>query len=187
MKILVITPKSGTPKYLSDYKKIFAELKKHVVSIETTFQRTYLNDVPKLKKIEELAETENTYRYLHDSAIKRAIFRADAIVIEATYPSFRLGFEAFFALSQQKPILVISKKRNYGKLINQPNFFGAKYNDFTLPDEIEKFVRHVRQFKLRHRFNLFISDVHKNHLDQEAKKYNISMSDYIRKLIEKDM
>jgi hypothetical protein len=124
---------------------------------------------------------------LHDSAVKRAIFRADAMVIEASEPSFRLGFEAFFALSQQKPVLVLSRSRDYSHLIDQPNLFGAKYTDFTLPDEIEKFLRHVKENKLRNRFNLFISDAQRKHIEQSAKFYNVSKSDYVRKLIEADV
>lgn len=187
MKIFLTVSKSGLMKYKDVYSAVLKELEDQGAKVEATFVKTYLNKTPKLKQIKDLAASEDSYRYVHDKAIRQAIFRADGVVIEASYPSFRLGFEAFFALSQQKPVLVLSRSRNFGKLIDQPNFFGSKYNDFILPDEIGKFLKHVKQFKLRNRFNLFISDTDREHLEKAAKQYNISKSDYIRKLIQGDM
>ena len=53
--------------------------------------------------------------------------------------------------------------------------------------KIQKFLRHVKQFKLRNRFNLFISDTQREHLEKVAKQNNVSKSDYVRKLIEGDI
>lgn len=186
MKIFFTVSKSGFPKSAKDCKQIMAELKSQGISVVATFDKSYWKGTPWGKMAEDLTISEDRYRYLHDSAVKRAIFRADAVVIEASYPSFRLGFEAFFALSQQKPVLVLSQFQNFGHLIDQPNLFGAKYTPFTLPDEIEKFLRHVRHHKLRSRFNLFISDCQREHIKEAAKYYNVSRSDYVRKLIDTD-
>lgn len=187
MKIFFTVSRSGLGKHLKDYEAALSELKRQKVSVETTFTKTYLNRKPSLKKVKGLETSEEEFRYVHDSAVRQAVIWADAVVIEASYPSFRLGFETFFALSQQKPVLVLSKTHNYGNLIDQPNFFGARYTDFTLPDEIEKFIRHVRAYKLRNRFNLFISDSHKIHLEKSAASHSVSMSDYLRRLIDKDI
>lgn len=186
MKIFLTVSKTGLTKFAETYNAVLKELHARGAQVEATFVKTYLNNIPKYKEIKDLASSEDDFRYVHDSAVRQAIFRADAVVIEASYPSFRLGFEAFFALSSQKPVLVLSKFHNYGKLVDQPNFFGAKYSSFTLPDEIEKFFRHVKKYKLRNRFNLFISDEHRRHIEKAAHHYNISKSDYVRKLIEGD-
>ncbi len=187
MKIFLTVSKSGLSKFGRIYEAVLQELKDQGVHVEATFTKTYLDKSPKLKKVKDLASSVEKFRYIHDSAVRQAIFRADAVVIEASYPSFRLGFESFFALAQQKPVLVLSKFHNYSYLINQPNFFGAKYTDFMLPDEIEKFLKHVKRYKLRNRFNLFISDSHRHYLEKASKHFHISKSDYIRKLIEKDL
>ena len=187
MKIFLTVSKSGLPKLLESCKLIKSELINQGASVVATFDKGYWKGTSWGKVAEDLTISEDRYRYLHDSAVKRAIFRADAMVIEASEPSFRLGFEAFFALSQQKPVLVLSRSRDYSHLIDQPNLFGAKYTDFTLPDEIEKFLRHVKENKLRNRFNLFISDAQRKHIEQSAKFYNVSKSDYVRKLIEADV
>lgn len=186
MKIFFAIPKGGLDTLEKTYKKIIEELKREKVSVITQYEKNYLNKEPRLKPIKDLVFSEDEYRYAHDTAVRKAIFRCDAVVVEASYPSFRLGFETFFALSQQKPVLVLSKIRNYGHLVDQPHFFGAKYTGFTLPDEIKKFIKHVREYKLRNRFNLFISDNHKDYLEKAAKQYGISMSDYVRKLIDND-
>ena len=174
-------------KFEKSYMAVLEELKAQGALVETTLVKTHLNKTPKLKAIMDLTDSEDAYRYVHDSAVRQAILRSDGVVIEASYPSFRLGFEAFFAISAQKSVLVLSQYRNYAHLIDQPHFFGAKYTPFTLPDEIEKFLRHIRQYKLRNRFNLFISDAHKQFLEKTSVQHKLSKSDYVRKLIEKDM
>lgn len=187
MKIFFTCSKTALNKYRRLYTAVLNELKKSKVNVEATLDRSFLDQTPELKKVQNLGLREDSYKYVHDTAVRQAIYRCDAIVIEASYPSFRLGFETFFALSLQKPVLVLSKFQNYANLINQPHFFGAKYTDFTLPDEIEKFVRHVKKYRLRNRFNLFISDKQKGHMDEMGKRYAVSKSDYLRMLIDKDI
>lgn len=167
------------------YMDVLGELERQKVNVKTTIRKDHYNR--DLKEIEtDITASEEKYRYENDQGVRQSIFGADAVVIEASYPSFRLGFEALYALNQNKPVLVLSKHRDYSKLIDQPHFFGAKYTKFTLPDEIEKFIRHVEKHKLRNRFNLFISDDHKKYIEESAKHYGVSMSDYIRKLVEAD-
>lgn len=186
MKIFLTVSKTGVKKYHRKYYAVLQELERQGAIVEATFVKTYLNKKPNLKKVKDLSISENTYRHVHDFAVRKSIFRSDGVVIEASYPSFRLGFEAFYALSQQKPVLVLSTLNNYAHLIDQPNFFGSKYSDFTLPDEIEKFINHVKKYKLRNRFNLFISEKQKEHLGNLSRRYGVSMSDYLRGLIDKD-
>ncbi|HCM82270.1 TPA: hypothetical protein DIS60_02805 [Patescibacteria group bacterium] len=187
MKIFLMVSKTGMVKFEKSYIAVLEELKAQGAHVEATFVKTYLNKMPQLKAVKDLTNSEDTYRYVHDSAVRQAILRSDSVVVEASYPSFRLGFEAFFALSAQKPVLVLSHYHNYAHLIDQPHFFGAKYTSFTLPDEIEKFLRHIKQYKLRNRFNMFISNNQRLHIEKTAVRYNVSKSDYVRKLIEKDM
>ena len=174
------------PQARDTYLRVLKELETHVsIKLITTIKKDhYPKELKHLKM--DLTTADGKYRYVNDRGVKRAIFEADGVIIEASYQSFRLGFEAMYALSQNKPVLVLSKFRDYSKLIDQPNFFGAKYTEFTLPDEIDKFLKHVEKHRLRNRFNLFISDEHKKHLEKKAKFYGVSMSEYVRKLIEED-
>lgn len=183
MNIFLTVSRTGMKKHLYDYKKVLSELESHGVKVFATFARQYADQ---LKSFRKSAKTTKEKKYANDMAIRKAIARSDAIIIEASYPSFRLGFEAFYALSLEKPVLVLSRYEDYSNLIDQPNFFGAKYTDFTLPDEVEKFLKHVKEYKLRIRFNLFISESHKEKLEKAAKHFNVSMSDYLRKLVEED-
>lgn len=187
MKIFYTVSKTGMAKFGLEYQFVLDELKKRKLDVIATLDRSYRAHMTKLKNVSDISNSEDKYKYVNDSAVKRSIFICDAVIIEASYPSFRLGFEAHFALSQQKPVLVLSKKRNYSNLIDSPNFFGAKYSEFTLPDELDKFVSHVRKYKLRNRFNLFVSDQEKEHLKKAAKINSVSMSSYIRKLVQKDL
>jgi len=173
--------------YETEYKNVLRELKRQKITITETFHENYLFKGPLTQGPKNNLRGEDKYQFKHDSVMRKAISKCDAVIIEASYPSFRLGFEANFALSQQKPVLVLSKTLDYPLFMNHPNLFGAKYTDATLSDEITKFLKHVKEYKLRSRFNLFISEKHKEYLEKEAKHFGISMSDYIRKLIENDM
>jgi len=184
MKIFLTVSRTGIKKYLKDYQKVLDELKRNKVQVFATFVKEYAEQ---LKTFRKYARSKKQKQFANDIAIRRAIINSDAVVIEASYPSFRLGFETFYSLTMQKPVLVLSKNRNYAGLIDQPHFFGAKYTDFTLTDEIDKFLKHVKHYKLRGRFNLFISEMHREHLEKSAKHFGVSMSDYIRKLIEEDV
>lgn len=187
MKIFLIGSRSGLKKYRKRYELVLKELKEQRAEVKATFNLTYLDSYPKLKKVKDLSILGGKYKHIHDSIVRESILNSNGVVIEASYPSYRLGFETFYTLSQQKPVLVLSKTRDYSKLVDQPNFFGAKYTNFTLPDEVEKFLKHVKEHKLRTRFNLFISETHKQHIKRKAKKYGVSMSDYIRMLIDKEI
>lgn len=183
MKIFYTVSKTGMTKYLDTYQKVLDEVKKHNVEVFATF-KTFPT---LLKKFREKSISKKDKKYARDRVTRKVISKVDAVIIEASFPSFKLGFEAFYALSLQKPVLVLSKNKDYSGLIDQPNFFEARYNEFTLPDEIEKFIKHVESYRLRTRFNLFISDRHKQQLSKKARLYGVSMSDYIRKLIEEDV
>lgn len=95
MKIFLTVSKSGFPKFAENCEQIMAELKNQGASVAATFDKSYKKGTPWKKVTEDLSTSEDSYRYVHDLTVKRAIFRADAVVIEASYPSFRLGFEAF--------------------------------------------------------------------------------------------
>jgi hypothetical protein len=188
MKVFFTCSRNGSKieKYYRQSYQVLQELKRLKVSVESTLEKSYLNGAPDLKRVKDLSINESDFKYVHDTSVRQAIRRNDAMIIEASYPSFRLGFEAFYALSIKKPVLVLSASKNYAGLISQPHFFGAKYTDFTLPDIIEKFIKHIRQYKLGTRFNLFISQAQKQKLDLMSRQYHVSQSDYLRGLVDKD-
>jgi hypothetical protein len=185
-KIFFTVSKTGRYQYSHINHLILDELRRSKVKVISTVDEQYLSEFPQLQKGPSLSEMEQDHKYTHDILVKRAILLCDAVIVEASHPSFRLGFEAHLALTQQKPVLVLSQTTNFGNLINHPNFFGVKYSEFTLPDEIEKFLRHVKKFSLRNRFNLFVSDHERDYLKQVSQLHGISMSSYIRKLIQQD-
>lgn len=187
MKIFYTVSRTGVAKFGREFQLVLDELKKRNLDVIATMDRSYRKYLVDLRNVPDVSQSEDKYKYVNDSAVKRAIFISDATIIEASYPSFRLGFEAHLALSQQKPVLVLSKERNYANLIDSPNFFGAKYTEFTLPDILDNFISHVKKYKLRNRFNLFVSDNEKEYLKKAAKVNGVSMSSYIRKLVQKDL
>ncbi len=187
MKIFYTVSRSGLhdgPKDIRQaYFKVLKMLEDQDVEVITTIRKQhYPRNLRILKR--DLTTATDKFRYINDKGVRKSILTSDGVIIEASYQSFRLGFEAMYATAHNKPVLVLSKYHDYSKLIDQPHFFGAKYTEFLLPDIIENFLKHIEQNKLRNRFNLFISDKHKAHLEKAAKYYGVSMSDYLHKLIE---
>ena len=185
-KIFYTVSKRNLESHFDEYLFVLNELKRFKdIKVVSTIEKTYLKN-SKYKKVKDLAlKTSPEYRFIHSRNVRRAIYEADAVVIEASYQSFRLGFEAHYSVSLRKPTLVLSKFDDYGKLIDAPNFFGYKYTEFLLPDILEKFISYVKRNKLRERFNLFLSKEHKKILAENAKKLGVTQSEYIRMLIEK--
>lgn len=189
LKIFYTVSRTGLhngPKEIKQaYLNVLKILEQKGVEVITTIRKQHYPKELRTLDI-DLTTASEKYKYINDKGVRKSILTADATIIEASYQSFRLGFEAMYATAHSKPVLVLSKYRDYSKLIDQPHFFGAKYTEFLLPDIIDNFLKHVEQNKLRNRFNLFVSDKHKKHLEKAAKYYGVSMSDYVRKLIEQD-
>ena len=66
---------------------------------------------------------------IHYEFIRHGIANADAVIIESSEEDFRVGHEATLAIIYKKPVLCLSQKQDFGKLIYHEGFTGLQYTD----------------------------------------------------------
>ena len=116
---------NGPKEIKHTYLNVLKILDKQGVRVITTIRKQHYP--AELRKLDiDLTTETKKYKYINDKGVRKSILTSDGVIIEASYQSFRLGFEAMYATAHGKPVLVLSKYRDYSKLIDQPHFFGAK-------------------------------------------------------------
>lgn len=170
MKILFLYARSGKKLYQESFERT-----KDIIKKDNRFSLILLSD------------DNDRIVSEHYKTTRRAIFEADAVIIDNSHSSFKLGHEATLAIKSNKPTLVISQHENLSKLISHKLFFGAKYKRLTQKEIIKKFLDNVDRNKLSERINLFISKDQKDHLLKNQAENKQNFSEYIRELIDKDI
>lgn len=188
MKVFYTSAFKGRSMYKNYVNQVFEVIKSFEdIELTSTQDRSYLAREPEAKQVDDLKFLEDRYKYVHYNSVKRAIFEADAVIIDATSRSFRLGHEATLAVQQGKPTLVLSQHKDYSNLIDHPHFFGAKYHRLTLKEIVRKFLKHAQRTTLKHRFNMFTSDDQKEFIEKKSVELGINKSEFVRSLIEEEM
>jgi hypothetical protein len=184
MKIFFTCSQSGR-NYVEDYRLVMRLIKENRNKPELIATE----DLSYLKLAEELKKDNKNVKYLHAETVRRALYEADGVVIDASQPGFRLGHEATLAMLKNKPVLVLSQSQDYSDLMDFKNFYASKYNPKDLSQLqyiIDNFLEKVKAESLAVRFNMFISDGDKAYLEKKAKEKEITMSEYVRFLIKAD-
>ncbi len=121
---------------------------------------------------------------LHYEAIRRGILWADAVVIEISHESFQLGHEATLAMQAKKHVLCLSIHEDYSLKLDNRYFHAARYNQATIAEQIESFLKLARRDLLSRRFNLFLTSAQLQFVKQKGEESGDGASDYIRSLID---
>ncbi len=181
MKVFYTASFYGKKKYQKYYDLVLAAIEKNKVELIATEKGNY-------KQI--LSETDKaklpTDRLIHYEAIRKGILWADAVVIEISNEDFQLGHEATLAIQAKKPVLCLSIHENFSEKINNRYFFAAKYNEDTVDEIIETFIKRAQKNILSQRFNLFLSPSQIQYLEKNATERKMNKSEYLRALIDKD-
>ncbi|MDQ6985869.1 MAG: hypothetical protein Q9M91_00240 [Candidatus Dojkabacteria bacterium] len=203
-KVFFTCAKSGREKHIDDFRTVLKAIEKHkevklytpeggdTAGYRLTNGVNYLEVYKKrrkniIKNIDDLKYDSTENKYVHHDAIRMCIMIADAVIIDGTHPSFRLGYEATIATQHKKPTLVVSKTKDYSDLINAPYLYGAIYTKYTISEIVTNFLNEAKKKALRHRFNLMISDEEKEYLDQKSLFEGVSKAEYIRNLVRNDL
>ncbi|BCX13754.1 MAG: hypothetical protein KatS3mg085_286 [Candidatus Dojkabacteria bacterium] len=182
MKIFVATPHNFRETLQIYYDLIEQELKKFSCKVLVS---NFEGSKKLLKPIEmnSLRDDED----IHYETIEKGILWADILIFELTAQDLLLGYHLNNALNLKKNTLGLSLKTNINKKINNDHFESKIYNKNNLKTILKEFLIKSEPLPLNIRFNMFLSQTHETYLNCQSKKHNISKSDYIRDLIEKDM
>lgn len=172
----------GRRYHQQQYEKIVALLQKQG-------HRVIANHILKTTESAVREETETDRRKYHQQ-LKQWINEVEAVVAECSYPSTGVGFEISYALSRNKPVLMLYKQGN-----TPPSLFEnysdeflicEQYTDTTLTHILSQFLVYIRggsqtryTFSLTPRIAVFLEKV--------TRKKNVPKSVFIRQLIEREM
>ncbi len=181
MTIFYTVPFRGKEKYQKEYDAILSLLERTGATVISPEKGNYLNSISPNEPV-----SKDTPKHIHYEAIKRGILAADAVVFEISHESFQIGHEMTLAIQAKKHVLCLSLFENFERKIYSKFFHGARYSLGTVEQEIERFLHICAQEKLPNRFNFFLSNSHLQFLEKQAELYDMSISEYIRQLIDKD-
>lgn len=171
MKVFYTASFYGKDKYQPNYNQVLSALQTHPIELKS----------PELTPFPHPA-TDPAPHYV---SIKQGIIWADAVIIEISQEDFQLGHEATLAIQAKKPVLCLSTNQDLTNRIQSRYFHAAKYNQYTIDEIIEDFLKKAKKELLKERFNLFLSPTQLSHLRIQAQKHSLTASEFIRQLIDK--
>jgi len=183
MKIYFNSSLAGKDKYIKEFKTIIKTCKDlgHEIYADHVMKRNY-REVNKQSR----EDHENDFQ-----TAREEINKSDAMIVEASISSIGVGHTMTVALQSNKNVLILTQKTPHGLLIGDPNrlLIIKKYNpkNNNLKPIINDFIKIIEKRLLVIRFNLMIGQEQKDYLEKAAKKLNISKSDFVRRLINKEI
>lgn len=172
----------GKRYHLPCYERIVAILNDH--------SETVISDhILKTSEAKIREESESERRKYH-AQLKMWITQSNCIIAETSYPSTGVGYEISYALSHNKPVLML-----YTKNSTPPSLFEQysdelliceAYTDQSLPIIIEDFLNYVKGGHDR-RFTFSLTPKIAAFLETVNQTQNIPKSVFIRNLLEKEM
>ncbi len=182
MRVFYTASYTGKEKYQNYYDMVLRAIEATGVDVVSPEKGNYLDVLT--------AETRKRYqsdsKRLHYEAIRKGILSCDAVIIEISNEDFQLGHEATLAIQNKKHVLCLSIHEDFGEKIKSRYFLGAKYNQFNIEETIEDFILMIGTETKSERFNMFLRPRQANYLKSKSEEEGMSMSDYVRLLIDRD-
>ncbi len=139
MKIFFTSPYDGKKIYQPSIDRILKTIESTGATIISPEKSREYFDAFREENIKKLGDSDR----IHYEFIRQGIANADAVIIEASFEDFRVGHEATLAIIYKKPVLCLSQKKDYGKLIRHEAFQGELYTDKNLESIILEFLKGV--------------------------------------------
>ena len=139
MRIFFTTPDSGKEQYQPFIDEVLTILRKNDVTIISPEDSTHYK-----KTIHQYESEGIPPERAHYTFVTHGIAEADAVIIEASHESLRVGHEATLALLYGKPTLVLSQKQNYADYIPHELLVSSKYETkHELKQIVKSFIENI--------------------------------------------
>lgn len=136
--------------------------------------------------LKEQSEEEKIAIYRKMMAWKH---QSDLVVVEASYPSFGVGQEITYALTNNKPVIALHMPGKQTRIltgVGTEYLFIVEYSIENVKKVLKDYIEYARE-TADTRFNFFISSEIDAFLDWISKKRKIPRAVFLRQLIEEDM
>jgi nucleoside 2-deoxyribosyltransferase len=181
MKVFYAASFHGKKRFQRYYDRVLEAIVKTGVDVVSPELNNYM---PILKKSENSQVKDP--KMAHYEAIRKGIKECDVVIIEVSNEDFQLGHEVTLAMQGKKPVLCLSLFEDFAQKIDNKYMYGSRYNEFSIDEIVEKFVRKVQKNMCTERFNLFLTPSQMEFIKEQAELNGITMSEYVRELIETD-
>lgn len=172
----------GKKKYQREYDLVATTLQKFEIDLIGTEVGNYQDLLSERAK----ASLGDNPKRLHYEAVRQGVRQADAVVIECSQEDFQIGHEATLAMEERKPVLCLSVHEDLSERVFGEYLFGSQYTEMSLEGIIQDFLSNARELSLTTRFNMFLYPHQREYLQLASKKQGVNMSEYVRKLINRD-
>lgn len=187
MKVYFGATTSKFPIYKDYYISIRNILVNHGHTITRDWIQNYKKDlIYNPQKIEKEHKPGKIYKQ-----VIKALYQADALVIEDTVSSFSNGHLMTLALQRKIPILVLWLKNHKKTYLKQNFIHGIEseylqietYTKRSLEEILNRFFNKYEDYRKKHRFNLVMSEVENKYIKWLSHKKNKSKTEIIRETI----
>lgn len=139
MKIFFTASYEGKKYYQKYYDEILEIIRSTGAEIVSPELSREYQDAFRPENIQKLGDRDR----VHYEFIRQGIANADAVVIEASNEDFRIGHEATLAIIYKKPVLCLSRNKDYGRLVRHEEFRGAQYTQDNVRELVLSFLSEV--------------------------------------------
>jgi len=184
VKIHFITSKPSLEKDIDTLQSIIASIK----SAGHTLAREWIDDAYEANQ--KTGQTANDWAHIYQESLG-AIAESDAIIAEATYENFGVGYMIAMAVQQKKPILLLHKNGADGGAFAQGVVDGwvrhEMYNSETINKILKSFLDENDISTKDMRFNFFIDRPIYNYLRWAALKTGKTKAEILRSLVQQEI
>ncbi len=180
MKVYFTASIVGKRHYLTEYKRIVAELEKRGCEV---LAQHILDHTESQIRMETKDERKAFHRQL-----ERWICGSDCMVVEASFPSISVGYEISLGLQRNKPVLVLYSEGDPPSLLSrhdEEKLVCERYSTDKLPEIIAGFLGYVTG-GADLRFTFYLTAIQMAHLEQKARAKRVPKAVYLRGLIDED-
>lgn len=181
MKIYFLASLNQKVEFEPIYKKIIDYLNKDGNEI---YEKILSQHIPQVDSV-PTHKIEEWYREWSEY-----ITECDFVVAEASYPScVQVGFEIGMLLAHSKPVILLHRANRDPVFINyqySPRLIKTEYDNENLDEVLDWSIQEVKALSQK-RFTFYVTPDIDGYLDRLSKKKDVSKSEIVRALIEKEM
>jgi hypothetical protein len=185
MKIHFAASNHDLDAHLPDYLKIISTIEK----LGHSLTREWL-DSDRARQQQKHDYSQEEYRGIWQE-VKRSMLASDVVILEATQNSYSVGYQTAFALSNKKPVLVLTRNTHISKTIiageDNPLLSIVVYTDQTLAKNIEAFLAKYNVTKQDLRFNMMLDRETQMYLEVESYQSGKTKARIIRDILKREM
>jgi len=179
-----------TTRELERYIDVYRQIRRELINLNCIILKDWLLETYDFKRKYPKAQRSKERHY---KAITNAIKNSDFVVIEFTVPNFSSSHQITYALSRQKPVLVLRMEKDnsfadsYLEWIDSDLLTIVDYKIENISIVLKEFIGIQKIDSGFKRYNVVLKGRHKYYLDWAQKKQEKSRSEILRNAIDEKM